>query len=100
MRRLASLNLGQRIVAVVALAGLLRTIGAYVVTQLRRPIDDGWFNYAPLGAEFIPDSGFPTGGWRTALATVVWIVLIAAGGAISIWLLGLPYRRDTDSGSD
>lgn len=100
MRRAASLNLGQRIVAVVALAGLLRAIGGDVVTQLRRPIEEGWFSYAPLSEEVFDPGGFPYGGWRSLAATLVWIVLVAVWGAISIWLLGLPYGRDADPRTD
>ncbi len=40
-------------------------------------------------------NGFPRGGWRGVAMTLVWLVLIAAWGAISIWLLGLPSTRDT-----
>ena len=96
MRRAASLNLAQRIVAVVALAGLLRVVGSYVVTQLKRPIEEGWTSYAPLTVEVI-DPGLPYGGWRTVAATLVWIVLITAWAVSSIWLLGLPYGRDPDA---
>ena len=101
MRRLASLNLAQRIVAVVALAGLLRAIGDYAVTQL--PSEGGWFGYAPLTEAVFPDTGFFQGGWRAFVATLIWVVLIAAWAAVSLWLLGLPYGpygRDADPRTD
>ncbi len=97
MRRLARLNLAQRIVAVVALAGVFRAVGDYVVTQLASP-ESGWFNYAPLSEAVFPDSGFPRGGWRGVAMTLVWIALAAVWGAVSIRLFGLPYGRDETQG--
>ena len=96
MRRLARFNLAQRIVTVIALAGLLRTIGVHLVEQLAR--DGGWFSYAPL-SEGPPFDG-PYTGWRSVGATLVWIVLIVAWAAFSIWLFGLPHQRDADAGPD
>jgi len=98
VRRLVRLNLAQRIVAVVALAGLLRTVGNYVVTQLTSP-GSGWFGYAPLTEGPFPD-GFPRGGWREVAMTLVWLVLIAVWAAVSMWLLGLPHARAEDAGGD
>ena len=98
MRRLTRLNLAQRIVAVVALAGLLRTIGDYAVGQLTSPAG-GWFGYAPLSEELFRDT-FPRDAWRGVATTLVWMVLISAWGAASVWLLGRPYAQDQDSGRD
>ncbi len=100
MRRLVRLDIAQRIVAVVALAGLLRTLGAYVVDQIRGPLDGGWFAYAPLTDARFLDRRLPYGSWRTVVVTLVWLALIAAWAAVSIWLLGLPHARDTDAGPD
>lgn len=93
MRRLARLNLAQRIVAVIALAGLLRTIGNLLTSP-----EAGWFSYAPLTAA-VPDD-FPRGGWRAVAMTLVWLALITLWGAISIWLLRLPSTRDAQAGAD
>ena len=78
------LNLGQRIVAIIALAAVFRVVGGYFVS--RNAPSGGWFNYVPL-------SGVPafSTGWSLG-ATLVSVFLIAAWGAFSIWLLGLPYR--------
>lgn len=88
--------MAQRIVAVVALAGALREIGNYVVTQLTSP-ESGWFSYAPLSDDLFA-GGYPRGGWRGFAMTLVWIVLTAGWGAVSIWLFGLPYGRDETPG--
>ncbi len=85
------LNLGQRIVAIISLAGVFRVVGGYVVS--RNAVEGGWFNYVPLSE--VPS--FST-GWSLG-ATLVWVLLIAAWGAFSIWLLGLPYSR-TGRGPD
>ncbi len=79
------LNLGQRIVAIISLGGVLRVVGGYIVS--RNATEGGWFNYVPLSD--VPS--FST-GWSLG-ATLVWVLLIAAWGAFSIWLLGLPYNR-------
>ena len=79
------LNLGQRIVAVISLAAVFRVIGGYIVS--RNVAKGGWFSYAPLSE--VPS--FST-GWSFG-ATLVWLLLIAAWGVFSIWLLGVPYDR-------
>ena len=88
MRRLRSLNLGQRIVLVVALAAALRTAGTFLVN---RRDGGGWFSYAPLGDASI----YPAvdSGWHPVQAAILWIALIALWAAVSVWLLG-PQRRD------
>jgi hypothetical protein len=98
MRRLARLNLAQRIVVVVALAALLRAFRDWLVIQLTSP-EAGWFEYAPLSAEVFPNGSFPRGGWRGIAMALVWIVLTALWAAISIWLFGLASTPEDDAGS-
>jgi hypothetical protein len=75
------LGLGQRIVVIVALAGVFRLIGEQIVARV---VDNsGWFGYAPLIA--LPSS---EPSWAP---TVVGVVLVVVWAAVSIWLLGLPY---------
>lgn len=80
MRRLAVLNLAQRIVVVVALAAALRIAWEYFVG---RSHDGGWFAYTPL-IDAPRGSGFNLGFALLAIA------LIAAWACASLWLLGLP----------
>lgn len=88
MLRLRSLNFGQRIVLVVALAGVVRTAGIYAV-QSR--LDGGWSAYAPISREsYHPVSA---SGWDPFPAALLWIALIAIWAAASVWLLG-PSPRD------
>ncbi|MDQ4068089.1 MAG: hypothetical protein M3203_01210 [Actinomycetota bacterium] len=84
------LNFGQRVVAIISLAGVFRVVGGHIVT--RNAAEGGWINYVPLSE--VP---FST-GWSLG-ATLVWVLLIAAWGGFSIWLLGLPYSP-TGRGSD
>lgn len=88
MQRLRSLNLGQRIVLVVALAAALRTVGTFMVN---RRDGGGWFSYAPLSD--VPIYPAADSGWHPVQAAVLWIALIALWAAASVWLLGPP-RRD------
>ncbi|MFN2505311.1 MAG: hypothetical protein ABR540_13990 [Acidimicrobiales bacterium] len=79
------LNLAQRVVVMISLAGILRVVGSYIVT--RNAAEGGWFNYVPLSE--VPPFATP---WSFGSA-LVWVLLIAAWGVVSIWLLGLPYTR-------
>ncbi len=84
MRRLQTLNLGQRIVLVIALAGVLSTVGSYTVKG--RAGEGGWFAYTPLmGEGFLP---FADQGWHPVPAALLWVALIALWAAASVWLLG------------
>jgi heme/copper-type cytochrome/quinol oxidase subunit 1 len=78
------LNLGQRIVAIISLAALLRVVGDYIVSP--NPPDGGWFNYVPL-------SDVPSFSRASLGAVFVWALLIAAWAIASIWLLGLSHNR-------
>ena len=80
--RLSSLNLGQRIVLVVALGGVLRAIGVYILIRHMPPA--GWFNYAPLSA-----TGFGRGLYSPLASMLVVVVLTIVWASASVWLLGL-----------
>lgn len=84
------LNFGQRVVAIVSLAAVLRVTGAYIIG--RNTLEGGWFSYAPLSSE-VPY--FSTG--RSFGTTLVWVFLIVVWAVASIWLLGLPYTRSGGS---
>ncbi len=84
---LQRLNLAQRIVAVVALAGALRIVAGYIVAEFVESPDAGWFSYTPLGADL------PSAGPRPFLAALVWLLATSVWASVSIWLLGLPYVR-------
>ena len=87
MRRLRSLNLGQRLVLVVALDAGLRTVGTFLVN---RRDGLGWFSYAPLSDVSIYRTA--DSGWHPAQAAILWIALIGLWAAASVWLLGPPSR--------
>ncbi len=89
MERLRALALAQRIVVVVALAGVLRAIGLWWVGRTYPP--GGWFSYAPLTEAPYLDHGIgrPTGH------ALVWVVLIVLWAVLSIWLLGLGRDRQS-----
>ena len=87
--RLQRLNLAQRIVVVVALAGMLRAVAGYVVAEFVEHPAAGWVAYSPLTADV------PSAGPRPFLATLVWLAATALWGAASVWLLGLPSGRAT-----
>ncbi len=80
MRSVKVLALGQRIVLVLALAGILSTIGSYSVSG-----PGPWSFFAPLaqGAYVVEASG-----WERLADAVVWIDLIVLWGIVSAWLLG------------
>ncbi len=82
--RLQRLSTAQRIVVVVALAAVLRTVGSYIVSVVVAP-RGGWFRYAPLTREVTP--AVPV---RPFASTVVWLVCTAVWALASVWLLGLP----------
>ena len=74
------LNLAQRIVIVIGLAGLLHTIRDWIVN---RPVQGGWFNYAPSSA-----MAFSPHGWSSStgdhLLTLAFVLVWVLG---SVWLL-------------
>ena len=90
MRRLAALNLAQRIVVVVALGAGLHTLWAYLAC---RPAEGGWFNYTPLTAQ---TDAYVVGG-GSGVGPLLWaIVAIAVWAGASLWLLGLPSSDPPD----
>ena len=85
MRRIKALNLGQRIVVIVALAGFLRMVGSYTINLLAP--GDGWFAYVPSSPEtYMPPE---THGWHPLL----WAALVVVWALASVWLLGLSRHR-------
>lgn len=97
MRRLAVLNLAQRIVVVVALAAALRIIWTYLAGLIStnlvgRSHDGGWFAYTP-------SIETPRGSGAGLGLALLAIALIAVWACASLWLLGLP-EIDRPSGPD
>ena len=92
MRRLATLNLAQRIVLVVALAAGLRVTWAYFASQSAAD-DGGWFNYLPGTADRNTVESYLGSG--SAAPALLAIVFIAVWAGASIWLLGLPRSDPT-----
>lgn len=82
MRRLAALNLAQRIVLVIALAAVLRVVWVYLTD---RSSDGGWFGYSPLTEATLRRTGPDLGPALLAVA------FIAVWASASVWLLGRPY---------
>jgi hypothetical protein len=82
------LNLGQRIVLVVALGAALRTVGTFLVN---RPAVGGWSSYSPLSD--MPPYVSAGSGWDPVQAAILWIALIALWAAASVWLLGPPRQE-------
>ena len=80
LRRLRLLSLFQRIVIVIALAGVLWLFGDWVTT-LGSP--NGWVAYAPLSNAVNHPPGIPYG-----LRILIWIGLVMVWGIKSVWLLG------------
>ena len=76
----------------VALAGILRVLGSYVL--LRFVLDDageGFFGYVPLTrASPANTSSIPE--------VTVWLVTIAVWACASLWLLGLPGQGSEAAG--
>ena len=77
-------NLAQRVVAVIALAGLLRVIASYVIDRFIA--GDPWFGYVPLTAALSDESS-------SFGVTIVWLVAVVVWAWASLWLFGLPDRR-------
>ncbi len=87
MRRLKALNLGQRIVLVIALAAALGTVGTYTVNGRG---GGGWFAYVPLTERAYHPMG--DSGWHPVAAALLWLFLVAVWALVSVWLLGAPPR--------
>ena len=81
MSRLSSLNLGQRIVLIVALGGVLRAVGVYIL--VRHVPAGGWFNYTPLTA-----TGLGRGLYSPLASMLVVVALTTVWAGASVWLLG------------
>jgi hypothetical protein len=87
--RLHALNLGQRIVLIVAFGGLLGTVGKHAVYGLAA--GNGSFAYAPMPRR-VYTYGTPL-GWSSLAAAVFWIALIVIWALGSVWLLRGDGRR-------
>ena len=76
----------------IALAGVLRVVGSYVLLQF--VLDDageGFFGYVPLTrASPANTSSIPE--------AIVWLLTIAVWACASLWLLGLPQRGSETTG--
>jgi len=75
VKQLRRLNLGQRIVIVVALAGILKYVGDWL-TSLGSFVT-GWTGYAPLRP---PGLTYPE-------RILIWIGLVVVWGLASVWVL-------------
>jgi hypothetical protein len=73
------LNLAQRIVVVIGLAGVLDVVRDWIVN---RGTGDGWFNYAPNSGAAFPAGHAPSGGDH-----VVTIMFVVVWAIASAWLL-------------
>lgn len=91
-RRVDSLNLGQRVVLIVAWAGILRAAGSYIVGP-SGPFADDWFVYAPNTQEAFVNPGLGSFG-----PTLVWMALALVWAAVSAWLLKSGPRPPTAEG--
>jgi len=76
-----SLNLGQRIVLIIAWAGVLRAAGSHIVSP-DGPFADNLFAYTPNAPEAFVRPGLGSFG-----STLVWIALTVIWAAVSVWLL-------------
>ena len=83
MSRLSSLNLGQRIVLIVALGCVLRAVGVYILVRHLPP--GGWFNYEPLSSARLGVSGL----YNPVASMLVVVALTIVWAGASVWLLGL-----------
>jgi hypothetical protein len=82
--RVRGLNLGQRIVLVIALAGALYFVGLFV-TSLET---SGWVAYAPLSrVANAPFSGDNLSGLHPWVRLVVWLGLTVIWATCSVMLL-------------
>jgi hypothetical protein len=78
----------QRVVIVVAWAGVLQAIWTWLRNDGVDSSDGGWFNYAPnSGVVFSPDPPWPLINPTAAIAIQVLLVVLWA--APSFWLLGV-----------
>jgi hypothetical protein len=92
-RAIDSPNFGQRIVLVIAWAGILRAAGSYVVGP-SGPFADQWFAYAPnTQAAFVPP------GLESFGSALVWMALTVVWAAVSVWLLKRGPRPPSVEGS-
>ncbi len=78
--------MAQRVVLVVALAGLLAFTGSYIVSDGFSQQGGGWFAYAPNTNRVF----YPRGGLAAFAALLVWVALLIVWAVASLWLFGLP----------
>jgi heme/copper-type cytochrome/quinol oxidase subunit 1 len=86
--RVPHLNLGQRIVLVIALAGVLYIVGSYVTSIGQR---FGWVGYAPLSSQgYAPLTTGSFSGLHPWVRLVVWLGLTVIWAGCSVALLRSP----------
>ena len=95
VRFLARLNLGQRVLIVIALGILSYLLGLWISYLAERPY--GWIAYAPLSGTPAVPGGRLTEGWLI----LVWAVLTLIWGVLSLVVLRSSTppddRTDTES---
>ncbi len=79
-KRIGDLNLGQRIVLVIAWGAALRFVGLYL---MRPRLPTRWFAYAPL----THSTYYLATGYRPWVRLAVWLVLLAVWAAGSLFVL-------------
>ena len=93
MKRLDRLNLGQRIIIVIALGGLMYWLGIWIST-LSKPAAFGWVAYAPLSGSTFP----PIGGLTPRWTLLMWAGLTLAWAGLSLAVLRSPKDSRPPSG--
>ena len=89
MKHLDRLNLGQRIIIVVGLGGLIYWLGIWI-SSLNKPSAFGWVAYAPLSGSTFP----PTGGLTPRWTVLLWAGLTLGWAALSLVVLRSPDRHN------
>lgn len=89
MKRLDGLNLGQRIIIMIGLGGLLYWFGIWI-SSLNKPSAFGWVAYAPLSGSTFP----PIGGLTPRWTLLLWAGLTLAWAVSSLVVLRSPNRDD------
>lgn len=92
----------QRVVVVVAWAGLLRAIWTWVGNDglaYTFGANEGWFNYAPNAGVVFSGAGPPLWMTNPTLTMVTQIAFVVLWLAPSFWLLGLRPAVETAEGT-
>ncbi len=81
MRFIDRLGRAQRVVIVIALGLVLRTVGSFLASLGRGAL--GWYAYSPLTVRLVP----PGSGPPRPVRLLIWLVLIVIWAAASIRVL-------------